>query len=183
MIRGNKPDYDKIIPELEIKHHEKILEIGYGHGLGVNMILSHYDCHVSGIDFSELMFRQATKRNRKYIESKKAELMFGDFLKLETAPDHYDKAFCVHVIYFWDKLIEPFSKIQAVLKEGGMFCLLMANIDFIKKMKFTKDGIFNKYSINQVVDDLRTVGFRDVNYITTHKGYIIKCRKPIQGNA
>lgn len=177
MIKGNSPDYDKIIPELDIKQGDKILEIGYGHGLGVHRILSNYDCHVSGIDFSELMFNEATKRNKKYIERKKAELNFGNFLESEIIPDQYDKVFCVNVIYFWDNLVEPFTKIRTGLKKGGLFCFFMVNTDFLKKVKFTKDGIFNKYSLDQVVDELRTTGFEDISYNTDGKGYILKCKK------
>jgi ubiquinone/menaquinone biosynthesis C-methylase UbiE len=71
MIFGNRATYDKMISELEIKAYDRIFEIGYGHGLGVRKISSKFDCFVSGIDYSELMFNEATKRNRKYIENKK----------------------------------------------------------------------------------------------------------------
>jgi len=177
MIKGNGPDYDIMIPELDIKKNDRILEIGYGHGLGVNRISSSYDCFVSGIDFSELMFKEATKRNEEHIKQKKVELNFGNFLEVEIKPAQYDKVFCVHVIYFWNNLSEPFSKIRTGLKEGGVFCIFMANIDFINKKKFTKDGIFNKYSIDQVVTELKRAGFEDITYNTNNKGYIIKCRK------
>jgi cyclopropane fatty-acyl-phospholipid synthase-like methyltransferase len=177
MIKGNSPDYDKIIPELDIKQNDSILEIGYGHGLGVNRISSDYDCHITGIDFSELMFREATKRNKKNISNKKVELKLGDFLKFEIIPDQYDKVFCVNVIYFWDNLVEPFTKIKTGLKDNGVLCLFMAKVDFIKKMKFTKDGIFNKYSLDQVVDELKIAGFEKISYTAYNKGYIIKCKK------
>ena len=177
MKKGNSPDYDKIIPELEIKENDRILEVGYGHGLGVNRISSNYDCHITGIDFSELMFKEASKRNRKFIEQNKVELNFGNFLEYEIKPEHYDKVFCVHVIYFWDRLAEPFSKIRTGLKDGGVFCLFMAKTDYIKKMKFTKDGIFNKYSLDHVVDELKTAGFETISYSTNNKGYSIKCKR------
>lgn len=176
MMKGNMPDYLKIIPELDIKQHDKVLEIGYGHGLGVHMILSKYDCSVTGIDFSELMFKQASKRNEKFIESGKLELKYGNLLESNIPPGQYDKIFCVHVIYFWDNLVEPFAKIKTALKEQGMFWIFMAKVDYIKKMKFTKDGIFNKYSIDQVVDALNKAGFKDVSYSPNSKGYIVKCR-------
>jgi cyclopropane fatty-acyl-phospholipid synthase-like methyltransferase len=173
MIKGNVSEYDKIIPELEIQKNDRILEIGYGHGLGVDRIASTYDCFVSGIDFSELMFRMAKKRNRKHIENKKVELFHGDFLCSAIIPNQYDKIFCLNVIYFWDKLDKPFSRIKTMLKEDGLFCLFMAHSEYLKKMKFTKDDIFNKYSIDQVVDELKSAGFREITY-QFNKGYIVK---------
>jgi len=177
MIKGNSPDYDKLIPELDIRPGDSILEIGYGHGLGVHRLSSGYDCLVSGIDFSELMYNMATRRNREHIDRKKVALYYGDFLTSEKIPGPYDKIFLIHVIYFWDSLDEPFSLISKKLKEGGLLCMFMAHTDFIRKMKFTKDGIFNKYSIDHVVDRLNYAGFREVHNTLDKKGYIIKCRK------
>ena len=159
MIKGNSREYDKIIPELEVNQKDNILEIGYGHGVGVDRIASNFDCKVSGIDFSELMFREASKRNKKHIDNQKVELHYGDFLNSEMIPNQYDKILCLNVIYFWDKLDEPFSKIQSGLKEGGLFCIYMAHRDDLTKVRFAKDGIFNKYSIGQVIDHLKFSGF------------------------
>ena len=176
MIKGNSPEYDKIIPELEINQNESILEIGYGHGVGIDRIASKYNCRISGIDFSELMFREASKRNKKHIENKKVELRYGDFLNSEMVTNKYDKVFCLNVIYFWDRLDEPFVKIRRGLKEGGLFCMYMAHRDDLAKVRFTKDGIFNKYSIVQVVDHLKLSGFQAISYQFDH-GYYIRCRK------
>lgn len=176
MVKGNSYAYDKIIAELEIKQNDRIFEIGYGHGLGIDRILSNYDCFISGIDFSELMFKQAVKRNRKHIDNKKVELYYGDFLTSEIISNQFDKVFCINVIYFWDKLDDPFLKIKTGLKEGGTFCIYMAHRDDLKKMKFTKDEIFNKYTIEQVIDKLKQSGFNDISH-KYDKGYLIKCRK------
>ncbi|MEI7981551.1 MAG: hypothetical protein WCI71_07840 [Bacteroidota bacterium] len=43
-------------------------------------------------------------------------------------------------------------------------------------MKFTKNDIFNRYSIDQVAECLTLAGFKDVVY-SVDKGYIIKGRK------
>jgi cyclopropane fatty-acyl-phospholipid synthase-like methyltransferase len=57
----NKGFYEKIIKGLDIKGGEKIFEIGYGSGLGINSIANKYNCTVGGIDFSELMYNKAVK--------------------------------------------------------------------------------------------------------------------------
>lgn len=177
MIKGNSHEYDRIIPEMDIRQNDRIFEIGYGHGLGVDRISSIYDCYIAGIDFSDLMYKQATKRNWKHIQNKKVELYFGDFLKSEIAHNQYDKVFCLNVIYFWDTLDEPFSRIKTVLKDGGLLCIFMAHRDYLNKVKFTKDGIFNKYSIDEVVDRLNFACFSEISYKLENNGYIIKCKK------
>jgi ubiquinone/menaquinone biosynthesis C-methylase UbiE len=176
MMLGNRAAYNKMISELEIKANDRIFEIGYGHGLGVRKISSRFDCFVSGTDYSELMFNEATKRNRKYIKNKKVELYLGDFLNSEIISNQYDKIFCINVIYFWDRLDKPFSKIICGLKKGGTFCLYMAHSGELKRTKYTQNDIFNKYTIDQVVENLNLAGFSDIKY-KLDNGYLIKGRK------
>jgi len=61
----NSPVYDRLINELAIKEKQTIFEIGYGPGIGVKKIFAKYDCYISGIDFSELMYKEVSKRNKK----------------------------------------------------------------------------------------------------------------------
>jgi SAM-dependent methyltransferase len=177
MIKGNSPEYDRIIPELDIRQNDRILEIGYGHGLGVDRISTMYECYITGIDFSELMYKQATRRNWKHIRNKKVELYYGDFLNWEITHNQYNKVFCLNVVYFWDQLDEPFSRIKMVLKDEGLLCMFMAHRDFLNKVKFAKDGIFNKYAIDEVVDKLNLAGFKEITFNLENNGYIIKCKK------
>jgi len=177
MKKGNKSIYEKVIPELEIKQNERILEIGYGHGLGIDRIASMYDCFVSGIDFSELMFKEAQKRNKRHITDNKVVLHYGDFLNYDLGINNYDKAFCINVIYFWDKLEKPFSKINSELRSGGCFYIYMVNCDNLNKMDFNKDKVFKKYTIGQVVEELKSSGFNSISYNKQNRGYLIRCKK------
>jgi len=176
MTRGNMPVYDKIIPILNIRKNDRILEIGYGLGIAVDKICSNYDCFVDGIDFSGLMHKQAIKTNEKHILSGKAALIHGDFLTAEMTPNQYNIIYCTNVIYFWTSLAEPFSKIKTLLKDGSLLCIFMAHRDFLNKLKFSRNGVFCKYSIEEVVAALQSAGFRDISY-EYKKAYIIKCRK------
>jgi len=176
MLIGNGTIYDNIISDLDIKQNERIFEIGYGHGLGIRKISTRHECFISGIDYSKLMFSEALQRNREFIEEKKVDLILGDFLEFESRSKQYDKIFCVHVIYFWTYLQTAFKKVKELLTNGGVFCIYMANEDFVKKMKFANTELFNKYKIDQVISELRKVGFKKITYTTDKKGYYIKCQ-------
>ncbi|MBN1181359.1 MAG: class I SAM-dependent methyltransferase [Bacteroidales bacterium] len=176
MKKGNIKIYHKLIPELEIKETDKLFEIGYGHGVGIKMIAKQNNCCISGIDFSELMYKEAAKRNRKLIKDKNVSLSYGDFLTYEMIARQYDKIFCINVIYFWDNLDVPFQKIKDGLKDNGMFCFYMAHKDELSRLKFT-EKLFQKYSIEEVVEKLKLSGFKKVGYNMVEHGYIIKCEK------
>jgi ubiquinone/menaquinone biosynthesis C-methylase UbiE len=176
MIKGNKNNYDVLITEMNIQPHDKILEIGYGPGIGINMIAEKYNsCIIHGIDFSKLMYKRASKLNKKYIDSDKVKLLMGDFITTKIDSNNYDKVFCLNVVYFWNELQTPFERIRSILKKDGMFYFYMAHKDFLIKKK-SPDEVFNKYSIEQITEALNLAGFSQVTNFF-NKGYYIKANK------
>jgi len=174
MIKGNKTKYEKLIKDLSLQPGDKLLEIGYGPGVGLRMIAKACtSCIIHGIDFSKLMYKRAAKYNKQYLDSNTMLLQYGDFLKTPVASNEYDKIFCLNVVYFWNELHEPFKKVLSLLKASGAFYIYMVNRDALKK---APDTIFNKYSVEQVIETLKSVGFGNVEH-SSEKGYYIKAKK------
>src|SRR5215216_4865550 len=169
MVKNNQKNYDKLIKDLDLQPHNKLLEIGYGPGVGVQMIAKLCPtCTIHGIDFSKLMYKRASKYNKQYIDTGRAQLLYGDFLKA-SLDNNYDKVFCLNVVYFWNDLTSPFEKVLSLLKKGGAFHIYMANENTLVE-KRAPDSVFNKYSIEQVRDALKAAGFDYVEYYT-EKGF------------
>jgi len=176
MKKGNQKNYIRLIKDLDVQPGEKLLEIGYGPGIGIQMITSScVSCTVHGIDFSGLMYKKAGKLNKLLIEQGRVQLQYGDFLKIPIDKNQYDRIFCLNVIYFWDELDKPLEKTLSLLKEGGAFYIYMVNPEFLVDRK-APDTIFNKYSIDQVVGALRSAGFRKIDHYFKG-GYYIKAGK------
>jgi ubiquinone/menaquinone biosynthesis C-methylase UbiE len=175
MDKRNKKFYKEIINILNVKNGDKVLEIGYGSGMGIQLLANtKVDCKIHGIDFSELMFNEASKRNKILIESGILHLRFGDLLTSDFNNEKYDKVFCVNVIYFWNDLQLVFKKINSILNDSAVFCIFMTHEKEFQHQKFAVD--FFKYTIETVVEELRKSGFSDVNY-TFEKGYFISAIK------
>ncbi|HEY8782836.1 MAG TPA: class I SAM-dependent methyltransferase [Mucilaginibacter sp.] len=174
MIKGNKSKYDKLIKDLGTQPGDKLLEIGYGPGVGINMIAETYPtCTIHGIDFSPLMYKRASRYNKPYIDKGSMLLQQGDFLKTIITGNDYDKIFCLNVVYFWDDLAGPFEKVFSLLKKGGAFHIYMADRNALMK---APDSVFNKYSIEQIAGALKLAGFTEVEHYAD-KGYYIKAKK------
>jgi ubiquinone/menaquinone biosynthesis C-methylase UbiE len=116
MVKNNRKAYEMLISDMSLQKNEKILEIGYGPGTGIRTIAeSCPDCTIHGIDFSELMYKMACKYNRNLIEQGRVQLQYGDFLEVPLTQAGFDKIFCLNVIYFWNKLKDPFDKVFSLL--------------------------------------------------------------------
>jgi cyclopropane fatty-acyl-phospholipid synthase-like methyltransferase len=176
MVKNNQKNYDKIIKDLDLQANDKLLEIGYGPGIGIQMIAELCpDCIIHGIDFSKLMYKTASKYNKPFIDTGRVHLQYGDFLKSSVLDNNYDKVFCLNVVYFWDELNSPFEKVLSLLKKGGAFHIYMADKNTLIEKK-APDSVFNKYSIEQVKETLKATGFENVEH-HVEKGLYIKAKK------
>jgi cyclopropane fatty-acyl-phospholipid synthase-like methyltransferase len=176
MVKNNQKNYDRLIRDLDLQAQDKVLEIGYGPGIGIQMIAERCPtCSIHGIDFSKLMYKRAGKYNKGYIYSGRVNLQHGDFLKVPIVHNEYNKIFCLNVVYFWNELIGPFEKVFSLLKKDGSFHIYMADKNTLIKMK-SPDSVFNKYSIEQIEGALQAAGFTVVEH-TEEKGHYIKARK------
>ena len=176
MVKNNQKNYDKLIRDLDPQPHDKLLEIGYGPGIGIQMIAKLcITCTIHGIDFSKLMYKRASKYNKPYVDNGKVQLQYGDFLKTSVLDNNYDKVFCLNVVYFWHELNSPFEKVLSLLKKGGAFHIYMADKNTLIEKK-APDSVFYKYSIEQVREALEATGFENVEHYA-EKGLYIKAKK------
>ena len=161
---------------MDIQFNDKLLEIGFGPGMGIQMISQLYEsCTIHGVDFSKLMHQKASKLNKSDIDKNKVQLKYGDFLHIPIGQSQYDKIFCLNVIYFWDELSKPFEKSRSLLKTDGTFYIFMADVSTLIEKK-APDSVFKKYSIEKVVAALRSTGFTEIEHYSK-KGHYIKAKK------
>lgn len=174
MNARNRKFYLRIISEMRIQNGDRVYEIGFGPGIGIQMIAdSITGCTISGIDFSELMVKMATKRNKRFIDEGRVKLNYGDLITADTSGERYDKIFCVNVIYFWKDLKPVFQKIHSMLAQDGSFCIFMTPA---KDLDGSFAAEFNKYSIEEVMAALKESGFKNMRY-KLDNGYYIHAYK------
>ncbi|GCE20765.1 class I SAM-dependent methyltransferase [Dictyobacter kobayashii] len=76
---------------LDLHPDERILEVGFGPGALIHAMATQAPgAFVAGIDASPLMVRQATRRNKKHIESNHVSLLEGSALVLPFEEGSFD---------------------------------------------------------------------------------------------
>src|SRR5262245_14472423 len=81
--RSNQDRIRWTISLLNIRANERVLEIGFGPGFGIALVSKiTSDGFIAGVDHSEVMLRQASKRNAMAIRDGKVELRLGSASKL-----------------------------------------------------------------------------------------------------
>jgi ubiquinone/menaquinone biosynthesis C-methylase UbiE len=106
------------IQQLDIQPADRVLEIGYGPGLGIEQAALHA-AHVAGLDVSEVMLSQARRRNAAGVDAGKIDLRQGDVRQLPFADHNFDKVFAINSYHIWPDGHAGLVEIQRVLKPDG----------------------------------------------------------------
>jgi cyclopropane fatty-acyl-phospholipid synthase-like methyltransferase len=105
---------------LDPKSGERVLEVGCGPGVALELCLSRMSVKVVGVDHSALMIAQAGRRNAKAMRAGRLTLIEGtiDDVHGDLAP--FDKTFSINVIQFVDQPAFV-ARAKALLRPGGLF--------------------------------------------------------------
>jgi SAM-dependent methyltransferase len=111
---------------LDIRPKDRVLEVGFGPGLAVARAAELATAgKVVGIDHSELMLRQATRRNVKAIRAGRVELLLGSADALPRFEGRFDKVLAVNVYMFWKDPVSVLSGLRQEMNPGGVIALTL----------------------------------------------------------
>ncbi|GCE09914.1 class I SAM-dependent methyltransferase [Dictyobacter aurantiacus] len=111
---------------LDLRPNDHILEVGFGPGALIQeMALRVPEGFVAGVDASSLMVRQATRRNKKAIQSKQVVLKEGSALTLPFEDNWFDVALSANSIQIWPDQLTGVKEMYRVLKRGGRVALIL----------------------------------------------------------
>jgi trans-aconitate methyltransferase len=110
---------------LNLQPSDRVLEIGFGPGVAIQK-MSEIVPHgvIWGIDHSEVMFRQASKRNQQAISAGRVRLALTSVSQLPAFDGPFDKILDVNGFQFWDKKIEVLRQLREQLRLGGIIALV-----------------------------------------------------------
>lgn len=98
---------------------KRVLEIGCGRGVGIEILLSLGAEHVTGFDLDPRMVALATQRLAKYGDH--ARVFVGDAEAIDAPDASFDAVIDYGVIHHIPHWQEALREIARVLKPGGMF--------------------------------------------------------------
>lgn len=145
---------------LDIAPGERVLDIGCGHGRGLaDLAARARGGKVVGVDPSPLMIEIAARRNRRSIRSGRVEVRVARAEALPFEVATFDKAICVHVVYFWPDLGPPLREIARALRPGGILALVFRVAGDPATAAFPAD-VYSFRTVAQIEGALAAAGFR-----------------------
>ncbi len=124
MARVNRHAAAQVIDVLDVRPDEKILEVGFGPGAAIQLLLDRVPAgSVTGIDYSQEMVRQAAARNAAALRNRRVDLRYGSVERLPFADETFDKTLAINSMQAWPDPLAGLREIQRVLKPGGHVAL------------------------------------------------------------
>ena len=122
MARMNAPCVASVLALLHIELKHRLLEIGFGSGVGI-ALAARTAAAVAGVDPSREMVAQASARNRAAILAGRVDLRRANADDLSFRDDDFDIAFAINSMQVWPDKVAGLNEIRRVLKPGGRLAL------------------------------------------------------------
>lgn len=155
---------------LDVRPDDRVLEIGFGPGVAITELSRRApEGHVCGLDHSELMVRQATKRNAEGVQRRQVELRLGSAENLPAFDKPFDKILAVNAMLFWDDPVEQARALRLLLRTDGQIALAFQPRGSGATDKAATEGG------QAITAALRDAGFSDVRFETLELKPAVVC--------
>jgi SAM-dependent methyltransferase len=114
-----------VVSLLDVQPADRVLEIGFGPGVAIAELARAGAGHVYGIDHSEVMLRQASRRNAAAIRAGRVTLLNASADQLPPAlGGPFDVILAVNSLGFWPAPGERLADLRQRLAPGGRIAVV-----------------------------------------------------------
>jgi ubiquinone/menaquinone biosynthesis C-methylase UbiE len=115
-----------VVALLDVQPTDRVLEIGFGPGLAIAELSRRVgdSGHVYGVDHSDVMLRQATRRNAAAIAAGRVSLSSASVDRLPPSlGGPFDAILTVNSLGFWPEPTERLDDLRRRLRPGGQIAI------------------------------------------------------------
>ena len=146
---------------LDVQPGEEVLELGFGPGVAIGELARRAGGGlVAGVDHSELMVRQAGRRNAAAVRTGHVDLRLGS---IEAVPDFgtdFDAVLGVNALHFADDTVAVLRRLRRLFRPGGRIAIAsQPRCPGATAETSAESG-------RQIAADLESAGFSDIRVET-----------------
>ena len=165
MIPGQQQQISNwTLEQLNVQPYQHLLEVGFGPGNTLQEVARRLKVgFLAGIDDSISMYRQAYRRNLRYIRQQLMQLHFGSLHELSYPPHYFHTIYGSNAISRWADPQREIIRLSNLLKTGGRLVMV-----------FQPPGARHETDIRDAVgkieEDYVAAGLTDIRirYMDTH---------------
>jgi arsenite methyltransferase len=136
----NRPINRSAVRRLQLHGSESVLEVGFGGGVALDLIVDRTDGLVTGIEVSDVMLARGRRRFRRQIEQGRLQLMSGRVSEIPYTDERFDRVLSTHTIYFWPDPAQGLREIHRVLAPRGRVVLATQCPEDLQRRSYARHG-------------------------------------------
>ena len=110
---------------LGVEPTDRVLEIGFGPGIAIRELSRRArQGLVCGVDHSEVMLRQARRRNRAAVRAGRVDLRCASAERLPAFEEPFEKVLAVNNMGMWREPDERLKEIYSLMRSGGRIAIV-----------------------------------------------------------
>jgi ubiquinone/menaquinone biosynthesis C-methylase UbiE len=110
---------------LGVEPTDRVLEIGFGPGIAIRELSRRATRGlVCGVDHSEVMLRQARRRNRDAVRAGRVDLRCASAERLPAFEEPFDKVLAVNNMGMWREPEERLKELRSLIRPGGRIAIV-----------------------------------------------------------
>jgi SAM-dependent methyltransferase len=110
---------------LDVQPTDRVIEVGCGPGIAIAALACRATQGLAvGVDHSEVMIRQARRRNTAVVSAGRVRLIHAPVERLHVTDGPFDAALAVNTVGFWPEPAARLREIGRVLRPGGRIALV-----------------------------------------------------------
>jgi ubiquinone/menaquinone biosynthesis C-methylase UbiE len=122
--RSNQQRNSWAVSLLDVQPTDRVLEIGFGPGIAIAELADRtIRGKVYGIDHSEVMVKQASRRNHAAIRAHRVRLAHAAVDQLPSFDEPLDAILAVNSAGFWPNPVERLRQLRRLLRPEGRIAL------------------------------------------------------------
>jgi ubiquinone/menaquinone biosynthesis C-methylase UbiE len=174
----HKPLSQWTIELMNVQSDNFVLDIGCGGGMAIKEVAKIVTGgFVAGVDYSEIMVRQALRYNAAAINARRVVIKTGNISELPFEDESFDKACTIESFNYWPEPVVGLREVHRVLKPQGLFAITTAwNKEMQNPQKYVAMAQrmrFPLYSGSEMVEMLTTAGFSQAHFkLKDGKGWL-----------
>lgn len=111
---------------LDVKPRDRVLEVGIGPGVAIELLSkAAKEGFVAGIDHSDEMVKQATKRNAEAVRAGRISLSRASASAPPAFDAPFDKILTINSIHFWNDPVGCLRNLRKLLRPGGVMAVTL----------------------------------------------------------
>jgi SAM-dependent methyltransferase len=149
------------LEQMKLAPGDTVLEVGFGGGDLLAMMLEADAGSAAGVDVSKAMVRRAERRFRREIRAGRLSLYRASAERLPVPDAAFDKAVSLNSLYFWPNPEAAFAELARVLRPGGRLVIAFEPPEELRKWPGHRHG-FRLYKVEEVRGLMEAASFGDI---------------------